>query len=120
MELSPIQRPKLTGYEDIDKVLTSKYSSRLTTEINNLVKLAELGQITYQQASELIAPIKAEQQQVKIKTAKPKTYAPKKITPRRVSVRKTATPKPIKLKIKTRKFKIPKYKPLPKINLKKL
>ena len=118
MDLSPIQRPKFTGYEDIDKVLTSKYSSRLTTEINNLAKLAELGQITYQQANELIQPIKAEQERIKL--SKPKTYTPKKITARRVSVKKTPVPKPIKLKIKTKKFKIPKYKPLPSINFRSL
>ena len=118
MDLSPIQRPKLTGYEDIDKVLTSKYSSRLTTEINNLAKLAELGEITYQQANELIQPIKAEQERIKL--SKPKTYKPKKITARRVSVKKTPVPKPIKLKIKTKKFKIPKYKPLPSINFRSL
>ena len=117
---TPVTPPKLTGYEDIDKVLTSKYSSRLTTEINNIIKLAELDQITYQQASELVASINAAKEQIKIKTAKakkPKAIKPKKLpAPRKVTAR-TTTFKPTTFKIKTRKLKIrrlkiSKYKPI--------
>jgi hypothetical protein len=110
------QEPELTGQEELDKKLTSKYKGEVTQKINDIVKLHELGQYTAEEAEKLIKDLKGKSE-VKTGTGKkakksitvkmPTLKVPKVATSR---VKKITLPKPKKITLKQYKIKAPKLK----------
>jgi len=117
IDLTPIEKPKLTGQTELDKIKTSAYNAKLTTQIKNIAKLEELGQITATEAEKKIKELtamkvstskgkKVPKPSLKIKAMKKislKTTKVKKITVKRRKLKKYTlkTPKLKKSKIKT-------------------
>jgi hypothetical protein len=97
---TPITYPELTGYYEIDKKLKSKYTSSITTRVNDIISLMEDGQITSQKANELISQLK-------------KTTGGKKVA-------KPTLPKRTIKKVTMVKFKQPKKTKVPKLKALKL
>lgn len=129
IDLTPPKQPVLTGNTELDKKLKSNYSSALTTQANNIVKLWELGKIDQNQAEQMLQQIKL----LKEKSAAPKKgkkvatlkYKKIKLAKSKPSKIKLAKLKPLKLKygvaklakfkskgLKLSKVKQPKVKPL--------
>ena len=96
----------------MDKKKISAYSSSITSRINDIVKLNELGVEGYSntQAEKQITELLALQKQIKAITAAPKK--PKKIS---VKAIKFKIPKAKKIKVKSIKSKKVKVYKLPKI-----
>lgn len=73
---TPIDPPALTGNETLDKELVSKYTSKLTTQKNNILKLYQLGQMTQEETIRQLDEIQAQKDAVTPK--KEKVVTPKK------------------------------------------
>lgn len=92
----PLEPPQLTGFDDIDKLLISSFNNAISTRVSNIVKLFKDGQITAEEANELIDALN------KIKQSTKKT--------KKTTIKIKATPKikitkaesiPIKIQIPT-------------------
>ena len=103
----PINKPKLTGNKEVDKKMTSSYNSKITSRINDIVKLVELEKLDADTAEKMIAELK--------KTKIGGTKKAKKITFKTSSHK--ALPK-ITLKISSPVSKV-KLKSAPKVGLTK-
>ncbi len=118
---TPITYPELTGYYEIDKKLKSKYTSSITTRVNDIISLMEDGQITAQKANELISQLRKSTGTGGRKVAKP--TLPKR-TIKKVTMAKFKQPKKTKVpklaKIKSLKKNKVKFSQAKMINIKPL
>lgn len=108
------QPPELTGQAEVDKGLKSKYISQLTAYKNDIIKMAELGQIDPAEAEtklQEITSLKTSTSTTKVKATKLKTV--------KIKVPKIKVPKATKIKIKKpKKLKAYKAPRVRKITLK--
>jgi hypothetical protein len=88
---SPVTLPIPTGYEDLDKELTSTYKSNLSNRVNDIRKIYETGQITAEQAQQLIGEVVKQSNSTK---------KPKKLRVSMRSIPKLKLNKPRKIKTK--------------------
>ena len=93
IKLNPnIEPPKLTGDVLYDKKLTSTYNSSITSAQSDIIKLADLGQMTQENAIKEINNLE------KLRIVKPKKL--KVVKPKKVTFKKTKKTKLAKLNIK--------------------
>ena len=93
----PIETPKLTGQVELDKKLKSAYNGKITSRINDIVKLYEAGQLDQTTA------------ETKIKELQSKSLkAPKKVSVKKIKAVSLKMPKIKKIKIAKIKIKKPK------------
>lgn len=59
IDLLPISKPEYTGQKELDKKIKSKYTSAITKQVNDIVKLYEDGQLTAEQAESMISKLKS-------------------------------------------------------------
>lgn len=101
VDLSPINKPQLTGMTELDKKIISSFNSDINAQANGIVKLWEVGKINQDQAESMLNELK------KLK----ETLSPKKS--KKLSIKKVSI-KPIKIKSTTvQKYKtkkLPAYK----------
>jgi len=57
VDLTPIEYPKLTGNEVVDKKLKSSYYSAINSQINNVIKLGQSGQITEEEMISMVTAL---------------------------------------------------------------
>jgi hypothetical protein len=109
IDLTPISFPKLTGNEIVDKKLKSAYYSSINSQINDVIKLGQAGQITEKEMIDMVSTLNAQYTKGKgkkvaglsptFKTRKvPKLKALKVKKPKKIKVPKLAKIKPITYK----------------------
>lgn len=97
----PLEAPKLTGQEQLDKELIADYKGSISAKINDTVKLYELGKLSPQEAGMKILQMKALQEQIKKATVKPKKIPVSKIRSLTTPI-KVKRPKRVKRTTETR------------------
>jgi hypothetical protein len=98
LNLTPVEKPKLTGQTELDKLKISSYNSKITAQIKAVAKLEDLGQITATEAEKRINEL------TKIKITKAKKG--KKFTIKKVKIPKIKLAKVKKIKVaKSKKMK---------------
>jgi hypothetical protein len=110
---TPVQEPKLTGLDDVDKKLISSYKGKLTSRANAIEKVYLSGQLSADEANKALEEIKLKKEEL---TQKSGVKVKKKGI--KVSFSKI---KPIKIKSTRRKaVRITKGGKIPKPNLKRI
>jgi len=107
----PIEQPTLTGQTELDKKLKSAYKGKITSRINDIVKLYEAGQIKQDEAEKMIKELQTKSgsrstkpKKISIKVSKPKTI--------KFKIAKATKMTPIKsFTTKKRKLSLKNYKP---------
>lgn len=108
----PIEEPKFTGQTEVDKKLVSAYKGKITSRINDIVKLVEAGKIEPAKAEEMIKTLKATQsklsggkkpKKITIKTTKAPRVSFKLAKPTKMSVIKAPTSKRARISFKNYK-----------------
>ena len=100
-----LTKPQLTGQTELDKELISDYNRSITSKINDITKLYELGKFTADEAGAKIKEV-----------SEMKITAPKK--PKKITLKKVKVPKIKLVKVKVKKVKIPKPKKVKQYKLK--
>lgn len=109
IDLTPVSFPKLTGNDIVDKKLKSAYYSSINSQINDVIKLGQAGQITEKEMIDMVSTLNAQYTKGKgkkvaglnptFKTRKvPKLKALKVKKPKKIKVPKLAKIKPITYK----------------------
>lgn len=117
VDISPVEKPKLTGKEALDKKLVSSYKSAITRKINSVVDLYEAEQITEAEAEALINQFSEEYDALSSGKKAKKLSKPKAIkvtSPKAIKAPKFSSPSVSKAPTIT-PFKITPFKPA-KIN----
>ncbi len=108
----PLDTPKLTGQTEVDKKLISAYKGKITSRINDIVKLVEAGKIEPTKAEEMIKTLKSTQsklsgskkpKKITIKTTKAPRVSFKLAKPTKMSVIKAPTSKRARISFKNYK-----------------
>lgn len=95
----PINKPKITGNKEVDKKMTSTYNSKITSRINDIVKLVELEKLDANTAEKMIAELKKTKLSTGSKKGKKITAKITKYTSPKVNIKFTS-PRASKFKLK--------------------
>lgn len=110
------QKPELTGQTELDKKLVSKYKGQVTSKINDIVKLTELGVYAPEEAEKMIKDIQSKtvsagsggrKAKKSITVKMPSLKVPKVTTSK---IKKVTIPKPKRISLKKYSIKAPKLK----------
>lgn len=75
VDLTPVEKPQLTGNTEMDKTLISQYNSAVQSQITGITELYKQGKISQNQAIKLVNSLKVS----KVSTKKPKNVSFKSI-----------------------------------------
>jgi hypothetical protein len=115
VDLTPPQYPTMTGNTLVDKRLKSAYYSSINSQINDVIKLGQNGQITQDQMIQMVNDLNSKLSgskkgprvgKISLKRIKVKKMPKPKITKAKMSKLKTISFKSPKIKLKSPKLKL--------------